>query len=86
MFFSKERRAQIVAENPGLPFGEIGKKMGEAWKALPAEERAPFDAQAAADKERFVREDRAYKASKTAGDAEPGSDGGEADEEADMEE
>ena len=85
MFFSKERRAQIVAENPGLAFGEIGKKVGEAWKALPAEERAPFDAQAAADKERFVREDRAYKASKTAGDAEPASDG-EGDEEAEMEE
>ena len=85
MFFSKHERAQVVANNPGIAFGEIGKKLGEAWKALPAEERAPFEAQAAADKERFVREERAYKASKSAGDAaaaEPASDG----EDADMEE
>ena len=87
MFFSKERRASVVAENPGIAFGEVGKKIGEAWKALPAEERAPFEAQAAADKERFIREDRAYKANKTAAagdDAEPASDGD--GDEADMEE
>ena len=73
MFFSKDRRAQVVAENPGIAFGEVGKKLGEAWKALPAEERAPFEAQAAADKERFIREDRAYKSSKAAA-PEPASD------------
>jgi structure-specific recognition protein 1 len=88
MFFSKERRAQVVADNPGIAFGDVGKKLGEAWKALPVEERAPFEAQAAADKERFKAADKAYKASKAsepaADEEEPASD---ADgEEADMEE
>jgi len=87
MFFSKDRRAGVVADNPGIAFGDVGKKLGEAWKAAPTEERAPFEALAAADKERYVREDRAYKASlKSAGAAaEPASDGDEG-EDADMEE
>jgi hypothetical protein len=65
------------AHPQGIAFGEVGKKLGEKWKALTAEERAPYDAQAAADKERFMREDKAYKAGGAGG-------GGASDGDADM--
>lgn len=67
MFFNKATRATVVAENPGIAFAEVAKKIGEAWKALPAAERTPFDAQAAADKARHKREMAAYEAKGGAG-------------------
>lgn len=56
----------------GIAFGEVGKKLGEKWKSLTAEERAPYDAMAAGDKERYAREDKAYKAGGAAGGAAGG--------------
>jgi hypothetical protein len=52
-----------AARVQGIAFGEVGKKLGEKWKALSAEDKVPFEQQAAADKERFLRDDKAYKAS-----------------------
>lgn len=52
MFFSKAKRAQVLEDNPGIAFGEVGKKMGELWKAVTPEERAPFDEEATQDKVR----------------------------------
>ena len=46
----------------GIAFGEIGRKLGELWKALPSEERVPFDQQAAKDKERYTKAMAAFKA------------------------
>lgn len=37
-------------DNPGIAFGEVGRKLGELWKAATAEEKATFEEQAAADK------------------------------------
>ena len=45
--FNKARRAGVVAENPGASFGDIGKKLGEEWKTLSEEDKAPFKAAAA---------------------------------------
>ena len=67
MFFNKATRAAVLAETPGLAFAEVAKKVGEAWKALPAAERTPFDAQAAADKARHKREMAVYTAKGGAG-------------------
>ena len=78
MFFSKARRAEVLAQNPGIAFGEVGKKLGEAWKAATAEDKAPFEAQAAEDKLRWQREEKAYKAGQSGGGgtaAAAGSDG-----------
>ena len=41
MFFSQAQRESVKADNPGIAFGEIGKVLGERWKALSAEGKAP---------------------------------------------
>lgn len=53
----------MMAENPGIPFGEVAKKLGEKWKSLSAEEKAPFEEKARIDKEKSATLTAAYKAS-----------------------
>lgn len=43
-----------------LPSGEVGRLLGERWKALNEKQRAPYDAKAAADKKRYEDEKAAY--------------------------
>jgi hypothetical protein len=40
--------------------GEVGKLLGEKWKALSEKQRAPYDAKAATDKKRYEEEKAAY--------------------------
>jgi structure-specific recognition protein 1 len=61
MFFTGENREKIKAENPDLTFGELAKKIGEAWKEMSAEDKVPYEEMAAADKERFKTETAAYE-------------------------
>ncbi|XP_030063961.1 HMG domain-containing protein 4 isoform X2 [Microcaecilia unicolor] len=37
--FCKEYRINIVAEHPGIDFGELSKKLAEVWKQLPEKEK-----------------------------------------------
>jgi len=60
MFFSQKMRPKIKAENPDISFGDIGKKMGELYKKLTPEERAPYDQMALEDKERAATEMAEY--------------------------
>mmetsp|Transcript_8901 Transcript_8901/g.15668 ORF Transcript_8901/g.15668 Transcript_8901/m.15668 type:complete len:102 (+) Transcript_8901:164-469(+) len=55
MFFSKDARPKLVAENPDMSFGSVGKKIGEMWRQLSDDDRAPFQKQADADKERYKK-------------------------------
>ncbi len=41
MFFSSAQRESVKADNPGIAFGEVGKILGERWKALTPEDKAP---------------------------------------------
>ena len=50
MFFSNAQREKVKADNPGIAFGEVGRKLGELWRAATAEEKKEYDEQAAADK------------------------------------
>lgn len=43
-----------------FPKGEVGRLLGERWKALNDKQRAPYDAKAAADKKRYEDEKAAY--------------------------
>eukprot|EP00741_Cyanophora_paradoxa_P014565 tig00020806_g14045.t1 len=63
-YFSADKRESIKAENPGASFGEIGKLTGDKWKGMTAEEKAPYEAKAAADKARYEREMASYKSGK----------------------
>ncbi|KAJ4335789.1 Non-histone chromosomal protein 6 [Didymella glomerata] len=60
MFFANEQRDKVREENPGIKFGEVGKMLGEKWKALSEKQRTPYEAKAAADKKRYEEEKAAY--------------------------
>ncbi|KAK4224590.1 Non-histone chromosomal protein 6 [Podospora fimiseda] len=62
MFFANEQRENVREENPGVSFGQVGKILGERWKALSDKQRAPYEAKAAADKKRYEDEKQAYNA------------------------
>jgi hypothetical protein len=59
---------------------QVGKLLGEEWKKLSAEDKAPYEAQAAKDKERYAAAMADYKAAGGGGDADgAAADGEEAD-------
>ena len=60
MFFANDQRENVREENPQVTFGQIGKILGERWKALGPSERAPYEAKAAMDKKRYEDEKAAY--------------------------
>lgn len=46
---------------PGIGFKEIGRELGERWNKLTAEEKAPYEARAVADRKRYQNEKTGYK-------------------------
>ena len=42
MKFSKQERPNIMKENPGIEFTQVGKKLGEKWRALSDAEKARY--------------------------------------------
>lgn len=71
MFFANEQRENVREENPGVSFGQVGKILGERWKALSDKQRAPYEAKAAADKKRYEDEKQAYNVSPSLAHWEP---------------
>ncbi|CDK25585.1 unnamed protein product [Kuraishia capsulata CBS 1993] len=61
MFFANEQRDVVRAENPGIAFGQIGKLLGEKWKALDAAGKVPYEAKAEEDKKRYELEKLEYQ-------------------------
>lgn len=62
MFFSNAKRGEVKESNPGIAFGEVGKKLGEMWKNLDSDGKKTYEEKAAKDKERYEREIAAYRA------------------------
>lgn len=58
MYFSMERRKQIVAEDPSLKsdIGGVAKKIGGEWRELSASAKQKFDTLAAKDRQRYENE------------------------------
>ena len=50
-----------------MPFGQVGKTVGEMWRELEDSDRAPYQAQADADKKRYERETKSANSSAPAG-------------------
>eukprot|EP00958_Prasinococcus_capsulatus_P010338 scaffold1007_cov364-Prasinococcus_capsulatus_cf.AAC.1 len=73
MFFAQERRGDVRAAHPDLTMIEIGRMLGEEWRALSAGDKARFEEKAKADAERYRREMAAFKTTQ--------GDEGELDEE-----
>jgi hypothetical protein len=61
MHFSSAKRAEVKENNPGIAFGEVGKKLGEMWKTLSADDKKEFDALAAKDKQRYEKAMEEYR-------------------------
>ncbi|KAJ1334045.1 HMG (high mobility group) box [Microdochium nivale] len=62
MFFANEQRENVREENPGISFGQVGKILGERWKALNDKQRVPYEGKAAVDKKRYEQEKAVYQA------------------------
>ena len=39
MFYCKDQREVLKAQNPDVSFGELGKLLGESWKSLSDKEK-----------------------------------------------
>jgi hypothetical protein len=61
MLFCKENRRRLRSEQPDLPFGRIGQKLGEIWRSLTPEEKRPYEEIAMDDRERYKGEMKAYQ-------------------------
>jgi len=53
MFFSQVERENLKKSDPGMGFTDVGRTLGERWKKMSAEEKAPYESKAKADKERY---------------------------------
>jgi len=53
MYFSQEFRPEVIASNPNIKFGDVGKMLGVRWGELSDEEKTPFLEKANLDKERY---------------------------------
>ncbi|KFY82485.1 hypothetical protein V498_08574, partial [Pseudogymnoascus sp. VKM F-4517 (FW-2822)] len=62
LFFANEQRDYVRNENPGISFGQVGKVLGDRWKALNEKQRAPYEAKAALDTKRYEDEKASYNA------------------------
>lgn len=61
MYFCQEERPKLKAQNPTASIGELGKILGEKWKALDPSAKAPFEKLAAADQERYKADKVQYQ-------------------------
>eukprot|EP00549_Striatella_unipunctata_P001617 CAMPEP_0118686686 /NCGR_PEP_ID=MMETSP0800-20121206/7956_1 /TAXON_ID=210618 ORGANISM="Striatella unipunctata, Strain CCMP2910" /NCGR_SAMPLE_ID=MMETSP0800 /ASSEMBLY_ACC=CAM_ASM_000638 /LENGTH=311 /DNA_ID=CAMNT_0006583769 /DNA_START=446 /DNA_END=1381 /DNA_ORIENTATION=+ len=62
VFFTNEMRPQVLKEYPGIKFVEMGRILGERWRALSPEDKKRFEDLAAQDKLRFQVEMQQYTA------------------------
>lgn len=65
MMFSNEQRNKIKTDNPEASFGEIGRKVGEAWKALNDKQKQTYVKKAEQDKKRYESELQTYTEGQT---------------------
>jgi len=60
MFFSKDVRATVKAEEPSLTFGEIGTAIAAKWAKVTPAEKKKYEAHAAKDKVRYETAMKSY--------------------------
>jgi len=59
--FMNDRREQLRAERPDVPFPEITRMLGNEWSKLGADEKQRYLDEAERDKERYMRELEKYQ-------------------------
>ena len=75
IMFTSSIREETKKENPGMPMTELSKVMGGKWKALTADDKAPFTKLSDDDKVRAKKELAEWEASKSdsSSDSEDGA-------------
>lgn len=73
VFFTNDMRPKVLSEFPGIKFVELGKVLGERWRALTPEEKKHYEEMATDDKVRFQTEMLHYTANQPVPPAPPGS-------------
>jgi len=66
VFFTNYMRPKVNEEFPGIKFVELGKLLGERWRALTPEDKKQYENMAAEDKVRFQIEMQQYTANQAA--------------------
>lgn len=56
MWFAKEFRPKVVAENPTFSFADIGRELGRRWREMNETDKQPYVKLAEADKARYLTE------------------------------
>ncbi|CCG82288.1 putative Nucleosome binding protein [Taphrina deformans PYCC 5710] len=74
MLFAQDQRSVVQQEHPNIAFGEVGKVLGQKWKALTDSEKKPYEDRAAEEKKKYEKAKAQYevenpKAGKTKGAA-----------------
>ena len=67
MFFCQEQRPEVAKKHPEMKFGELGKMLGEMWRALDESKKEPYKQKAMKDKERYMNEIAKVKEEKKKG-------------------
>jgi hypothetical protein len=71
VFFTNEMRPKVMAEYPNIKFVDLGKVLGERWRALEPEEKKRYENMARDDKIRFQMEMQQYTANQQAAPQPP---------------
>eukprot|EP00906_Rhabdomonas_costata_P032071 RCo045215 len=61
MYFSIERRPEIVKKHPEMPFGEVAQKISREWGRMDENDKKEYNGKAAKDRERYEREMKDWK-------------------------
>lgn len=63
VFFCDQERPNVMASDPKLVFTEVGKVLGQRWKAADEATKNKYKQMAEADKQRFLAEVQNFRAS-----------------------
>ena len=61
LFFSNEKRAQIQTEYPNMKITEVSAKLGEIWRDITDEEKAPYVEKSKSDRDRYKSQQSEFK-------------------------
>jgi len=76
VFFTNEMRPKVNAEYPGIKFVDLGKVLGERWRALTPQQKKRYEDMAGDDKVRFQVEMQQYSSTQPTSGPPPQPDMG----------